>query len=112
MSIEKVRAYFEARGRGGDILEFSQSSATVELAAQAVGVIPARIAKTLSFRPVSYTHLITLSRIGLYAPSSRSSYVLMISPMVKKSDPFAFSRTSASRCGSGASRCSRSTNAL
>ena len=50
MSIEKVRAYFEARGRGGDILEFSQSSATVELAAQAVGVIPARIAKTLSFR--------------------------------------------------------------
>ena len=33
----------------GDILEFPVSSATVELAAQAVGVIPARIAKTLSF---------------------------------------------------------------
>lgn len=49
MSIEKVRAYFAPLGRDGDILEFPVSSATVELAAQAVGVIPARIAKTLSF---------------------------------------------------------------
>lgn len=49
MSIEKVRAYFAPLGREQDILEFPVSSATVELAAQAVGVIPARIAKTLSF---------------------------------------------------------------
>ena len=49
MSIEKVRAYFGPLGREGDILEFAVSSATVELAAQAAGVIPARIAKTLSF---------------------------------------------------------------
>ena len=49
MSIERVRAYFRTLGREGDILEFPVSSATVELAAQAVGVIPARIAKTLSF---------------------------------------------------------------
>ena len=49
MSIEKVRAYFAPLGREGDILEFPVSSATVELSAQAVGVIPARIAKTLSF---------------------------------------------------------------
>ena len=49
MSIEKVRAYFAPLGREGDILEFPVSSATVELAAQAVGVIPSRIAKTLSF---------------------------------------------------------------
>ena len=49
MSIEKVRAYFAPFGREGDILEFPVSSATVELAAQAVGGIPARIAKTLSF---------------------------------------------------------------
>lgn len=49
MSIEKVRAYFRTLGREGDILEFPVSSATVELAAQAAGVIPARIAKTLSF---------------------------------------------------------------
>lgn len=49
MSIEKVRAFFAARGREKDILEFDVSSATVELAAQAVGCPPARIAKTLSF---------------------------------------------------------------
>ena len=49
MSIEKVREYFRPLGREQDILEFPVSSATVELAAQAVGVIPARIAKTLSF---------------------------------------------------------------
>ena len=50
MAIEKVKAYFEALGRGQDVLEFETSSATVELAAQAVGVVPARIAKTLSFK--------------------------------------------------------------
>lgn len=49
MSIEKVRSYFRPLGREADILEFPVSSATVELAAEAVGVIPARIAKTLSF---------------------------------------------------------------
>ena len=50
MSIEKVRKYFAALGREGDVIEFPVSSATVELAAKAAGVIPARIAKTLSFR--------------------------------------------------------------
>lgn len=49
MSIERVREYFRSLGREQDILEFPVSSATVELAAQAVGVIPARIAKALSF---------------------------------------------------------------
>lgn len=49
MSVETVRTYLNAFGRGGDIREFSESSATVELAAKAVGVEPARIAKTLSF---------------------------------------------------------------
>ena len=49
MSIERVREYFRSLGREQDILEFPVSSATVELAAQVVGVIPARIAKTLSF---------------------------------------------------------------
>ena len=49
MSIEKVRAYFRTLGREQDILEFPVSSATVELSAQAVGVEPARIAKTMSF---------------------------------------------------------------
>lgn len=49
MSIERVRAYFKTLGIEDRILEFDQSSATVELAAQAVGVESARIAKTLSF---------------------------------------------------------------
>ena len=50
MSIEKGRAYFRQLGMEDRVLEFGQSSATVELAAQAVGVEPARIAKTLSFK--------------------------------------------------------------
>ena len=49
MAIEKVRAYFKTFGIEDRILEFDVSSATVELAAQAVGCEPARIAKTLSF---------------------------------------------------------------
>lgn len=44
-----MRAHFKTLGIEGRILEFDQSSATVELAAKAVGVEPARIAKTLSF---------------------------------------------------------------
>lgn len=49
MSIEKVRSYFAARGMAERVLEFAVSSATVELAAQALGVEGKRIAKTLSF---------------------------------------------------------------
>ena len=50
MSIEKVRQYFQPLGREQDILEFETSSATVELAAIAVGVEGARIAKSMSFK--------------------------------------------------------------
>ena len=49
MSIEKVKAFFAGYGMEDRIMEMSQSSATVELAAQAVGCEPSRIAKTLSF---------------------------------------------------------------
>ena len=49
MSIEKVRPYLRALGMEERIREFDVSSATVELAAQAVGCEGARIAKTLSF---------------------------------------------------------------
>ncbi|MBR6514167.1 MAG: YbaK/EbsC family protein [Clostridia bacterium] len=49
MSIEKVREYFKEFGIDNKILEFDVSSATVELAAQAVGTAPERIAKTMSF---------------------------------------------------------------
>ena len=50
MSIEKVRAYFRSLGIEDRVQEFPVSSATVELAAQALGVAPQRIAKTLSFK--------------------------------------------------------------
>ena len=50
MSIEKVRAYFKRFGIADRIREFEVSSATVELAAVAVGVEGARIAKSLSFK--------------------------------------------------------------
>ncbi|MDY3281029.1 YbaK/EbsC family protein [Dysosmobacter sp.] len=50
MSIEKVRTYFRSLGMEDRIREFSVSSATVELAAVAVGVEGARIAKSLSFK--------------------------------------------------------------
>ena len=50
MSIEKGRAYFRQFGMEDRVLEFNVSSATVELAALALGVEGARIAKTLSFK--------------------------------------------------------------
>ncbi|MBQ6315642.1 MAG: YbaK/EbsC family protein [Mogibacterium sp.] len=50
MSIEIARAYLKERGYEDRIMEFDVSSATVELAAKAVGVEPARICKTLSFK--------------------------------------------------------------
>lgn len=49
MSIEKVREYFKNYNMDDKILEFPVSSATVELAAQALNCEPCRIAKTLSF---------------------------------------------------------------
>ena len=50
MSIEKGRAYFRSLGIEDKVMEFDVSSATVELAAQALGVEGARSAKTLSFK--------------------------------------------------------------
>lgn len=49
MAIEKVKEYFKQYGMEGRIKEFDVSSATVELAAQALHCEPCRIAKTLSF---------------------------------------------------------------
>ena len=50
MSIEIARAYLEKKGMADRIMEFDVSSATVELAAKAVGTEPERICKTLSFK--------------------------------------------------------------
>ena len=49
MSVELVKKYFENTELEGKVLEFPTSSATVELAADAVGTEPDRIAKTMAF---------------------------------------------------------------
>ena len=47
MSLERTKEHLSDYGRDRDVLEFDVSSATVELAAKAVGCAPERIAKTL-----------------------------------------------------------------
>ena len=49
MSWDSVKEYLSQFGVENRMVSFSVSSATVELAAQALGVAPARIAKTLTF---------------------------------------------------------------
>lgn len=49
MSLEQVRTYLKSFQMAEQIMEFPESSATVELAAKALQTQPARIAKTLSF---------------------------------------------------------------
>ena len=49
MSFERAAAYLTEKGYGDRVIETDKSSATVQEAADALGVEPARIAKTLSF---------------------------------------------------------------
>ena len=49
MSLERARNHLDRFGKVADIMEFDVSSATVELASQAIGCDSAHIAKTLSF---------------------------------------------------------------
>lgn len=49
MSLQRARNHLAKYGLENRILEFTESSATVLLAAERLGVEPARIAKTLSF---------------------------------------------------------------
>lgn len=58
MSIERATEHLKKYGMDGRILEFSESSATVEMAAEAVGCEAARIAKTVSFAAGEDTILI------------------------------------------------------
>jgi prolyl-tRNA editing enzyme YbaK/EbsC (Cys-tRNA(Pro) deacylase) len=63
MSIQSVQDFFQARGLDIAILELGISTATVALAAQAHGVEPGRIAKTLAFR-LANDHAILLVASG------------------------------------------------
>ena len=58
MAFESVKKYFSEFGIADRIKEFDVSSATVELAAQALGCEPCRIAKTLSFMAGGHAILI------------------------------------------------------
>lgn len=62
MSVESVRAFFREKGLDWPILEMEQSTATVALAAQAHGVEPGRIAKTLAFRLVDQRVVLLVAR--------------------------------------------------
>jgi prolyl-tRNA editing enzyme YbaK/EbsC (Cys-tRNA(Pro) deacylase) len=61
MSLESVRAFFAEKAPDISVIESTQSSATVPLAAEAYGVEPARIAKTLSLRVNDHVVLIVTS---------------------------------------------------
>ena len=61
MSLENVKDYFRKYGIEERIKEFETSSATVELAAQAIGCKPEHIAKTLSFKKEDKAILIVVS---------------------------------------------------
>ena len=58
MSIERVKAFFARHGMADRVREFPVSSATVELAAAALGCEPCRIAKTLSFMAEGHALLV------------------------------------------------------
>lgn len=50
MSVEAVRRYFQDNNLDLEVIEFKESTATVELAAQVLGVEPDRIAKTMAIK--------------------------------------------------------------
>ena len=64
MSLESVRAFFAAKAPDIHIIELTESTATVELAARGHGVAPAQIAKTLSVRVGEQRFLIVTCGIG------------------------------------------------
>ena len=64
MSIEKVKEYLKKFNKDKYVHELNDSSATVELAAQALDVEPARIAKTISFKSKNDDRCILLVTAG------------------------------------------------
>ena len=61
MTIEQVKAYLNDCGLGDRVQEFDVSSATVDLAAQALGCAPCLIAKTMSFLVEDRVALVVLA---------------------------------------------------
>ncbi|NLL51641.1 MAG: YbaK/EbsC family protein [Peptococcaceae bacterium] len=61
MALQDVKRYFQEKGLDYEVLEFETSTATVELAAQAVGVEPGMIAKTMSFKLKNNENILVLT---------------------------------------------------
>jgi len=61
MSLESAKKHLKKWGKDPEIIEFSSSSATVELAAKALGVNSGRIAKTISLLGKSSPMLVVAS---------------------------------------------------
>ncbi|TIW62221.1 MAG: YbaK/EbsC family protein [Mesorhizobium sp.] len=64
MSLESVRAFFASHAPDIDVIVTEVSSATVALAAEAHGVLPAQIAKTICLRVGDKTMLVVTSGIA------------------------------------------------
>lgn len=62
MGVEEVRRYFEEKGLNYKVVELKESTATVDLAAKALGVKPALIAKTLSFKLKYDRHILLVAK--------------------------------------------------
>ncbi|MCL1812933.1 MAG: YbaK/EbsC family protein [Treponema sp.] len=78
MSIEQVRHYLSRWSKDKDIIEMDISTATVELAAAAVGVIPARIAKSISLRGPELALSTQLAQGTQLAQSSDSAAMIVV----------------------------------
>ena len=82
MSLEKAKAYLSARGYADHIIELAASTATVSEAAQALGVQPGMIAKTMSFLQDDQPVLI-LTEGGPGTATYLSSYIIYNEAFVK-----------------------------
>lgn len=63
MSLESVKEQFKNQNLGLEIIQFEQSTATVNLAAEALGVEPDRIAKTMAFK-LKESNILVVSKGG------------------------------------------------
>ncbi len=72
MSLIEVKHFFRKYGREADVVELDQSSATVDLAAKALNVMPGRIAKTLAVWAKDQPILLVIA--GDYKLSTQTSH--------------------------------------
>lgn len=86
MSVESVKAYLKQWNKDAEVRELSESCATVDLAASALGVIPARIAKSISFEspnPDTCILIVTAGDSKIHGGSFKKQFGLkasMLSP--------------------------------